>query len=91
MKRLKPVLRSMWRWFRRRSYLVRAFIVVPVLCAILLTLIVGNMGLAAMGGATAISAPIAGWFSGVAAVLLGKAGIIVVKDHRKPKPVIDKP
>lgn len=85
MKRLKPVLLGMWRWFRRRSYLVQAFIVVPVVCAILLTLIVGNMGLAAMGGAIAIPAPIAGWVAGIAAVVLGKAGIIVAKDHRKPK------
>jgi hypothetical protein len=46
---------------------------------------VGNMGLAAMGGAVGVSALVVGWLIGLAAMVLGKAGVIVAKDRRRVK------
>ena len=57
--------------------------IVPILCAITLTLLVGNMGLALMGTAVAINSAVVGWIGGVLILVLGKAGIIVAKDHKK--------
>jgi hypothetical protein len=48
-----------------------------------LTLLVGNMGLALMGTAVAINSVVAGWIGGVFVLVLGKAGTIVAKDHKK--------
>tara|TARA_X000000950_G_scaffold234086_1_gene283881 strand:+ start:651 stop:809 length:159 start_codon:yes stop_codon:yes gene_type:complete len=48
-----------------------------------LTVLVGSMGLALMGTAVAINSFLAGWIGGVLVLVLGKAGIIVAKDHKK--------
>ena len=48
-----------------------------------LTILVGNMGLALMGTAVAINSVLAGWIGGIIILVLGKAGIIVVKDRKK--------
>lgn len=54
-----------------------------MVCALLLTILVGNMGLALMGTAVALYAPVVGWFAGVFALILGKAGLVIAKDRRK--------
>lgn len=76
--------RSMWAWFRRRPPFVQLLLVVPILCAVALTVLVGNMGLALMGTAVALSAPVVGWVGGFFALILAKAGIIIAKDRRRP-------
>ncbi|WP_295074641.1 hypothetical protein [Tabrizicola sp.] len=85
MKRLRLILSAVWRWYRRRSLFVQALLVVPVLCGILLTALIGNMGLALMGTAVPIYAWLAGWVAGIAVVILGKAGFVVAKDRRRAK------
>lgn len=74
----------MWAWFRRRPPFVQLLLVVPILCAIALTVLVGNMGLALMGTAVALYAPVVGWVGGLFALVLAKAGIIIAKDRRRP-------
>ena len=76
-------LKAIWRRFRRYSFFVQLLLVVPILCAIALTLLVGNMGLTLMGTAVAINSIVAGWIGGVFILILGKAGIIVAKDRKK--------
>lgn len=85
MKRLSLIFSAVWRWFCCRSLFVQALIIVPVLCAVILDATVGNMGLAAMGGAVGVSALVVGWLIGLAAMVLGKAGVIVAKDRRRVK------
>lgn len=85
MKRLHLILSAIWRWYRRRTPFMQALLVVPVLCGILLTVIVGNMGLALMGTAVPIYAWAVGAGTGAAALILGKAGIIIAKDRRRAK------
>lgn len=85
MKRLRPLLSSVWRWFRRRSLFVQALLVVPVLSGVAMMLIVGNLGLALMGTAVPIYAWVVGPLVGFAAVVLAKAGQIVAKDRRRAK------
>lgn len=85
MKRLRLILSAVWRWYRRRSLFVQALLVVPVLCGLLLTVVVGNMGLALMGTAIPVYAWLAGWLAGIAALILGKAGVIIAKDRRRAK------
>jgi uncharacterized membrane protein len=82
-ERAKPLAAAIWKWFRSYPLFVQLLLVVPILCAMLLTLLVGNMGLAFMGTAVAINSVIAGWIGGVVFLFLGKAGIIVAKDHKK--------
>ncbi len=82
-ERSKPYAKALWGRFRRLPPFLQLLLVVPVVCAIALTLVVGNMGLALMGTAIAINALFAGWIGGVAILLLGKAGIIVAKDRRR--------
>ncbi|MEP0154726.1 hypothetical protein [Pseudophaeobacter sp.] len=82
-ERAKPLAAAIWKRFRGYPLFVQLLLVVPILCAIALTLLVGNMGLALMGTAVAINSIIAGWIGGVLVLVLGKAGIIVAKDHKK--------
>lgn len=82
-ERTKPLAAAIWKRFRSFPLFVQLLLVVPVLSAMTLTLLVGNMGLALMGTAVAINSVVAGWIGGVLVVVLGKAGIIVAKDHKK--------
>ena len=79
----KPVAASIWKRFRSYTLFAQLLLVVPILSAMTLTLLVGNMGLALMGTAVPINSVVAGWIGGVLVVVLGKAGIIVAKDHKK--------
>ncbi|AEI93470.1 hypothetical protein [Roseobacter litoralis] len=82
-ERTKPVAAAIWKRFRSYPLFVQLLLVVPMLSAVTLTLLVGNMGLALMGTAVAINSVVAGWIGGLLVVVLGKAGIIVAKDHKK--------
>nr|WP_325252365.1 hypothetical protein [Amylibacter sp.] len=82
-ERTKPVATAIWKRFRSYPLFVQLLLVVPILSAMTLTLLVGNMGLALMGTAVAINSVVAGWIGGALVVVLGKAGIIVAKDHKK--------
>lgn len=82
-KFVKSASKGIWSWFRRRSIFVQLLLVVPIACAIALTVLVGNMGLALMGTAVALSAPLIGWFGSIFALILAKAGMVIVKDRRR--------
>ncbi len=82
-ERAKPLVAAIWKRFRSYPLFVQLLLVVPILCAIALTLLVGNMGLALMGTAVSINSVVAGWIGGVIVLVLGKAGIIVAKDNKK--------
>jgi|TARA_R110002126_G_scaffold15266_3_gene62847 hypothetical protein len=82
-ERAKPLAAAIWKRFRSYSLFVQLLLVVPIICAMALTLLVGNMGLALMGTAVAINSAVTGWLGGVLVLFLGKAGIIVAKDHNK--------
>lgn len=82
-ERSKPYVVSIWKRFRSLPFFLQLLLIVPILCAIALTLLVGNMGLALMGTAIAINSVVAGWIGGVFILVLGKAGIIVAKDRNK--------
>jgi hypothetical protein len=82
-ERTKPVAAAIWKRFRSYSLFVQLLLVAPILSAMTLTLLVGNMGLALMGTAVAINSVVAGWIGGALFVVLGKAGIIVARDHKK--------
>lgn len=84
-ERSKPYASAIWRRFRGYSLFVQLLLVVPILCAIALTLLVGNMGLALMGTAVAINSVVAGWIGGVIILIVGKAGIIVSRDRGKSR------
>jgi hypothetical protein len=84
-ERSKPYATAIWKLFRSYPLFVQLLLVVPILCAIALTLLVGNMGLALMGTAVAINSVIAGWVGGFLILVLGKAGIIVAKDRNKTR------
>lgn len=79
-ERAKPLASGIWKRFCSYSLFVQLLLVVPILCAMALTLFVGNMGLALMGTAIAINSVVAGWIGGALVLVLGKAGIIVAKD-----------
>lgn len=83
--RIKPLVTKMWRWFRRRSLFIQLILVLPVLCAIALTVLVGNMGLALMGTAIALYTPVVGWIGGFIARTLAKAASIIVRDKRRSR------
>lgn len=72
-----------WRWFRSLPPLIQALIAVPFLCGLLLTVLVGNMGLAFLGGAIALSSWIVGIIAGLIGVIVTKATAIVIRDYRK--------
>lgn len=82
-ERTKPLATAIWKRFRNFPLFIQLLLVVPVLSAMVLTLLVGNMGLALMGTAVAINSVVAGWIGGVLVVVLGKAGIIIAKDRKK--------
>ena len=82
-ERTKPFAYAIWKQFRSYPLFVQLLLVVPIICAMALTLLVGNMGLALMGTAIAINSFVAGWIGGVLVLFLGKAGIIVAKDRMK--------
>lgn len=82
-KRIKAFSYEIWTWFRRRSLFIQILLIFPILCAITVTVLVGNMGLALMGTAVALYAPVVGWVGGLFTVILAKAGIIVAKEHRQ--------
>ena len=73
-KRTKPITVALWKRFRSYPLFLQLLLVVPIICAMALTLLVGNMGLALMGTAVAINSVVAGWFGGVFLLILGKAG-----------------
>lgn len=82
-ERAKPLAAAIWKQFRSYPLFIQLLLIVPILCAMALTVLVGNMGLALMGTAVAINSFLAGWIGGVLVLVLGKAGIIVAKDHKK--------
>jgi uncharacterized membrane protein len=82
-ERAKPLAATIWKRFRSYPLFIQLLLIVPILCAMALTVLVGNMGLALMGTAVAINSFLAGWIGGVLVLVLGKAGIIVAKDHKK--------
>ena len=82
-ERSRPYATAIWLWFRRLPIFLQLFLVFPILCAIALTLLVGNMGLALMGTAIAINSVFAGWLGGAFILILAKAGIIVAKDRSR--------
>ncbi|MGR3608146.1 MAG: hypothetical protein ACU0BN_04685 [Sulfitobacter sp.] len=73
----------MWGWFRRRSLFFQMLLVVPIACAVAVTVFVGNMGLALMGTAVALYAPVVGWLLGVFGVVFTKAAKIVARDRKQ--------
>jgi hypothetical protein len=81
-KEIRILTLRIWRWFRSRSFFVQIILVVPVLSAIILTVMVGNMGLALMGTAVALYAPVVGWFGGLFAVTLAKSTAIILRDRK---------
>jgi hypothetical protein len=85
LERAKPLLTTIWKRFRSYPFFVQLLLVFPVLCAMALTLLVGNMGLALMGTAVAINSLVAGWVGGVFVLILGKAGIILAKDSQNKR------
>lgn len=81
-ERAKPLAGVIWKRFRSYPIFVQILLVVPFLCAMIFTLLVGNMGLALMGTAVAINSFVVGWIGAVVILVTGKAGIIVAKDHK---------
>lgn len=84
-KRSKPYVKSLWWRFRRLPPFIQLLLVLPAACAIALTFLVGNMGLALMGTAVAINSLFAGWIGGVSILILGKAGLIVTRDRQRQR------
>ncbi|WP_143104186.1 hypothetical protein [Poseidonocella sedimentorum] len=82
-KRIQPLVATIWLWFRSKSLFVQCLLVIPILCAIAFTALIGNVGLALMGGAIALSGPIVGWLSGAAVLILGKATSIIWRDRSR--------
>lgn len=70
---------------RRLPPFIQLLLVFPALCALALTFVVGNMGLALMGTAVAINSLFAGWIGGVSILILGKAGLIVTRDRQRQR------
>lgn len=81
-KRVGKYTLMMWRWFRSLSLWMQALIAVPFFCGLLLTVLVGNMGLAFLGGAIALSSWVVGTVAGMIGVVVAKAGAIILKDRR---------
>ena len=82
-KQLKKWGQGLWVWFRRRALFVQLLLGVPIACAVAVTVFVGNMGLALMGTAVALYAPVVGWLLGVFGVVFTKAAKIVARDRKK--------
>lgn len=74
---------KIWQWYASQSLFAKALLGVPILCALMVTFLVGNMGLAVLGSAYALSAPIVGAVGGAVAVIISKATLIIWNDKRK--------
>ncbi|WP_283177881.1 hypothetical protein [Gemmobacter sp. 24YEA27] len=83
-KKLGGCTLALWRWFRRLSIWWQAVLAIPLAGLILMMTLVGNMGLAAMGGAIALYAWLIGPALGLISVLFAKAFSIVWRDTWKP-------
>lgn len=84
-KSSKPYVKALWQRFRRLPPFIQLLVVFPAACALALTFVVGNMGLALMGTAVAINSLFAGWIGGVSILILGKAGLIVTRDRQRQR------
>lgn len=84
-KRSKPYVQALWWRFRKLPLFIQLLLVFPAVCAIALTFVVGNMGLALMGTAIAINSLVAGWIGGAAILILAKAGLIVTRDRHRQR------
>lgn len=78
-----PILITMWKWLRRQSICFQAMLVVPLLGAVLLTVLAGKMAIALMGTTRPIYAWLAGGIGGAISVVLAKAGIAAARDQRR--------
>lgn len=81
----QPVAQSMWRWFRSRTLFVQCLLVVPVVCAISFTLLIGNMGLALLGFAVPLYGWVVGAVGGFFITIFAKAVSIIHKDKHSLK------
>ena len=72
-----------WRWFRKRSLFVQCLLLVPVVCAITFTLLIGNVGLAVMGSAVPLYGWMVGAIGGAITTVLAKAVSIIYRDKRR--------
>ncbi|MEI4473348.1 hypothetical protein [Frigidibacter sp. MR17.24] len=82
-QKIRVFVAAAWRWFRGQSLFIQALIAVPLMMAVLFTALIGNMGLALMGGAVALYAPITGAIVGAVSVVLTKASAIVIRDRKQ--------
>lgn len=76
---------GLWKWFRKLPVAIQVLLIVPIGTAILLSTLVGNMGLAVLGSAYAINAFLTGWVGGILLLFLGKAGSILAKEFRRKR------
>ncbi|MCE8457438.1 hypothetical protein [Rhodovulum sulfidophilum] len=83
--RFKKTVQSTWSWYLAQSTFVRARLLVPIVCGLLMTVLIGNMGLALMGTAYAINAFLAGSIGGAIAVAVGKALQIIAREGRQSR------
>jgi len=83
--RFKKTLQSTWSWYLAQSIFVRALLLVPIVGGLLMTFLIGNMGLALMGTAYAINAFLVGWIGGAIAVVVGRALQIIARDGRQSR------
>lgn len=79
----KRFIRYAWLWFRSQTLFVQALIAVPFFCGLLLTLLVGNMGLAFLGGAIALGSWTVGIVAGLIGVVFAKASAIIIRDRNR--------
>ena len=80
--RIKQISTAMWAWFLARSLFMKLLLIVPIICAVSLTLLVGNMGLAMMGTAYAINAMLVGYVGGFIGLFAFKGVIGTAKDRK---------
>lgn len=69
----------LWRQFRKLPLLLQWVVGMASLGALLVSVLVGNMGLALMGTAFALSAPLIGAAVGLAVTLIGWATGITIR------------
>lgn len=83
--RAKPIVGALWSWFRNRTFFVQCLLVGPAICAIAFAVLIGNLGLALMGGAVALSGPVVGWIGGILAITFTKAASVIIRDKRSTR------
>lgn len=83
--KVQPVAQRMWLWFRSRSLFVQCLLVIPTVCAISFTILIGNMGLALLGFAVTLYGWVVGAFFGFLITVFAKAASIIYKDKRSAK------